>query len=177
MGSMSSPNKIVNSLRFEVLPKKPISNCSFAISNGTIVIRGARGTLYTNCSLARKVHYGKGIWSFSYDITECLDQLGILSSADRVQIDEFHARCEKTNAAKDLLRAIAISRNPTNKIPGIRHLINATTEKKAWDLLDWHDQDRMVKCGYQPRGLASPMKPKPKLSDTALGAQPKLSDL
>ena len=160
MGSMSSPSKTANNLRFEKIPKKPLKSCSFAQSGSVILIRGAKGTLYTNCSLARHAHYGRGLWGFSYDITECLDQLGILTPEDRVTIDKFHTHCEKIDAAKELLRAAAKIAKGEDKIDGISRRVDQKKVKAAWDLLDYYDQKDVTKYGDAPKNAV--MKPEPK---------------
>jgi hypothetical protein len=152
----------MNNLRFEKIPKRALKNCSFAQVDSVILIRSAKGTLYTNCGLGRNAHYGSGLWGFTYAITECLDQLGMLSKEDKVEIDKYYDHLEKIEAANNLLRRAANLRKPDSddKVDGISYRIDQKKVEKAWYFLDWYDQRNAQKHGYQPIGTT--MKPEPK---------------
>ncbi len=160
MGSLTIPTQPKRTIRFEKIPKKPLKNCSFAKVDSVIVIRGARGTLYTNCSVSRSAHYGASLWHFSTAIVECLDQLGVLTAEDKKEVDKRYDHLKKIDAARDLLRKVAEIKRGEEKYDGIKYRIDKKKVVAAWQMLDWSEQRDAEKYGYRPEGVV--LKPEPR---------------
>ena len=134
MGSMSSPVKSIDHLRFAKMPKKATAG-TFVEVSGTQVLLGSKGALYTNVSGLNGSYHMTGAWRWSDSMTECLSRLAI------------------TNDSRDN------TEGETSKVAGVIVRIHRKKLIALWDSLPWYRQEEAKRYGYMPAGAVIKQRP------------------
>jgi hypothetical protein len=160
MGVMQSPSKNVQRLRFNPIPNDRAITGKIAKINRTIVILTEKGTLFTN-ELPQKSVFCSGSWSWSEDITTCLDLLGVLTPEDKKQhLDYIHRQDRYSDIAGALHAAKGgIDDLVSEGLTSIKVILDTRKLIQLWNELPYYRQRQNLK--NMPKGAKFKPKPKP----------------
>lgn len=148
MGRIQSSSKSVEALNFQSILDGKVIRGQMVTFGGTILIKSARGTLYTNCKPASSQGYCGGVWEWSDDMTKCLYALKLMTRRDKLKHSLWIEKClARDKAVADLGNAMRVIH-----VPALNTKENRKTVMEMWDALDWQGQETAYRYGYMPEG-------------------------
>lgn len=144
MGCISSPSRKIDNMQFNPIPNYKTITGKMVKYGKTVVILGAKGSIYTNIDpLNRHVHCS-GIRSWSIELFESLKMLGLISSDDEKIHSEYLKRLGEQEKIEKWINDIRYHNEYEDVNPALK--VDMKVWKELWNQLDYFSQNRNIKC-------------------------------